>query len=331
MKRILYLIISAVFCILALCACSAPAAPAAPAAETTPLPEAPAQAEAPAPAESAAPAYDYVSPQELYSLIEEDSTSLLLIDLQPEEYYSKYGHLQGAVSTKAYPAESDEQLAALDKAVSGAESSKRIVLIDMAGKAGAHNAFDYLASSVEDASKLCILEGGMMEWKYPEMVETDPGPYEYQILRAKDIRRSLRNGEPLIMIDFRENEAYELMHIKGSVNVPVADAAAYKSALGKALPLIAQDVSSPVVLLTADGGTGAKSYYDYFASRGVDASRLFILENGLDAWPEDYRHYTVYQELPGETQEIVEAPLDIPPEESAEETEQQPEVIQYYG
>lgn len=341
MKRILSIFVAIQLCALSLCGCAAPASTAEPA--PTVVPAAPVATAEPAP--TPVP-YGYISAQELYALLQEDAGAVLLVDLQPENYYSDSGHLQGSVSTKAYPANDEKLLSALDAVLDSAKAADTVVLIDMAGKAGAHNAFDYLSSSGVDASKLRILEGGMMGWVYPDMVEIEPGAYVYQLISAKEIRRALRNDEKLTLLDLRDPGAYELSHVKESVNVPAAtggaDAARVYASLAKALPLIAQDEASSIVLITADGGADAAMYYDYFAHHAIEPARLFILENGIDAWPEDYSRYIIASE--GNTPEASndeaaspEAPAEIPAEATGEAvlesvvSEAPSGDVQYYG
>ena len=336
MKRILSILVAIQLCALGLCGCAAttPAAPAAPAS-----PAAPAATAEPAPTPIP---YGYISAQELYALLQEDAGAVLLLDLQPEDYYSSFGHLQGSVSTKAYPANDEKLLSALDAALDSAEAADTVVLIDMAGKAGAHNAFDHLSASGVDASKLRILEGGMMSWVYPDMVEIEPEAYTYQLISARDVRRALRNDEKLTLLDLRQSADYELSHIIESVNVPAAaisdDNALARASLAKALPLIAQDETSNIVILTADGGADAAMYYDYFAHHAIEPSRLFILENGINGWPEDYSRYIVTPEgssseaivsKPASSEAPAETTVEAVPESVASEAPSTD--VQYYG
>lgn len=282
-------IILIILCALMLCACAVASVPAV---QTAPPAPAPSPEPTPVP-------YQSISAQQLYARMQEKDASVVLIDLQPEKYYAQYGHIQYSIPTAAYPADSPELLQRLDAALEEAKDADAVILIDMAGKAGAHNAFDYCVSKGFDGERLFILDGGMMGWTYGELIEIVPAAYEAQIITPKDVRKAFRRGETQILLDLRTNEDYESAHLKESVNIPVAKEKADSDtfiALAKALPLLKQDTASPVILLTQDGGEQAQAYYDYFARHAIPPERLFILEGGMNGWPESYAHYLVVSE-----------------------------------
>ena len=46
-----------------------------------------------------------------------------------------------------------------------------------------------------------------------------------------------------------------------------------------------RDSGHDVVVICPRGGGGAKRCYDYLKSQGVPDAKLFILEGGVDKWP----------------------------------------------
>ncbi len=291
--------------LIAACAC-APAAPApAPAPSAAPLP-------ASAPTPEPQPEYRYISAQELYSQLESGETPLI-IDLQPAVYYGSSGHLSGAVSTEAYPADSSELTAKLDAQLSAAQAASSVILVDMGGKAGAQNAFEHFAASGVDLQKLAILDGGMIAWPYDELVEVDPGEYDYQYMSAKELRSTLRHEEPILLIDLRGSEEYSAAHLKQSISIPAflpnADENVIRAALTASIEISKSSGAPKILLITATGGLDAQNAYDFYARHGVAPQTLYILEEGITGWPEDYERYIIRAELE-------DAPAPLIPDEA---------------
>ena len=72
------------------------------------------------PGDEEAPAkeYQYITADEVKTMIE-NGDEKVIVDIQPEEYYAQ-GHLPTAISTYAYPADTDELKAKLDAIAEGA-------------------------------------------------------------------------------------------------------------------------------------------------------------------------------------------------------------------
>jgi len=283
------------FCLCAaLCCALLSGCAAAPAAAVQPT-AAPVPTPAPTPAPTPIP-YAYMEASELYARLV-GGEDVLIVDLQPEEYYASSGHISGALSTEAYPADSEALLAKLDAAMGQMEEASTVVLVDMAGKAGAHNAFDYYAQAGADPEKLYILEGGMIRWPYREYRVFALAGYETQYMSARDTRSALRHEEPLLMLDLRDFNEYRASHLEGSINVAAfmngvaPDAYLVQNVLAAGLDLIDASEGAKVLLISATGGGDAAMACDFYASRGIAPERLFLLEGGMEAWPEDYAHY----------------------------------------
>ena len=317
MKKIVSLLLCLTFFPSLLCGCvsSALSPQSTPAINTAAATAALAQPEVTA---APAAAYAYISALELHTLLQEGQAPLLL-DLQPEAYY-KNSHLSGALSTQAYPANDGELLAKLEAVLSEVESASSVVLIDMGGKAGAQNAFDYFVSLGVDPQKLLILEGGMVAWSYPSDAETDPGEYSFGYMSAKETRSALRHNEPLLLLDLRANAEYAASHIKQSVNVeaflPNADEQVILSSLSAGIDLVLSSGAPKILLITASGGEDAQTAYDFYVRHGAAPESLYILKDGISAWPEDYSHYLQSSDIPVLQQDL----LANPPLEAVEST-----------
>ena len=122
------------------------------------------------PGDEEAPAkeYQYITADEVKTMIE-NGDEKVIVDIQPEEYYAQ-GHLPTAISTYAYPADTDELKAKLDTALEKIDEKEGpVIIVGLGGKTGAENAYDYYAEKGVDESRLRILEGGQMSWPYEEL------------------------------------------------------------------------------------------------------------------------------------------------------------------
>lgn len=308
------LILAALLCAAFLVGCVP--APAADAIPTASLPAAP----TPAPE----PEYQYMSAEDAYTYIRLNHAPLI-IDVQPQEYYDGNGHLEGAINTAAYPVNTDALQQKLAATVTAALEAESVLLVDMAGKAGARNAYDYYINAGVDAENLYILRNGMLGWSYPEAKIFSVAPYEPQYVKAKDVRNMLRKEIPLEILDLRDATAYQAAHLLSSVSVPAfaADADAYDIRTALAAELgCATKADANTVLVTAAGGDDALLACDFYIKRGADPMTLFILEEGMDGWPSSYNRYVEADETAEDADAQSETPAAEPAEAPAPATPQ---------
>ncbi|MCK8825076.1 rhodanese-like domain-containing protein [Fuchsiella alkaliacetigena] len=113
--------------------------------------------------------YQYYSAEELKDSLE-GGESLILLDIQVEEEFEEH-HIEGAIPTYAYPAQSEEDLAKLDSVLPDLESSQDpIIVICPGGGGGATGTIDYLVEQGIAADRMYILEDGQSAWPYPELL-----------------------------------------------------------------------------------------------------------------------------------------------------------------
>lgn len=254
------------------------------------------------PADEPEPAYRYISAGDAYALLQEQKA--MALDIQPQQYYDQSGHLQGAVATFAYPANTLGLQKRLRTALAEVEAAQAVIIVDMAGKAGARNASDYYAAAGVEKTRLFILEGGMLSWPYADMRIVEIGEFTPQRMRGSDLRDRLRHDEPLILLDLRDAQAFALSHFRGAVNLPASLAAlgeaGTEEALGAGFALLDATGSDGVLLISEDGGADAEFAATYYATHGIDTQRLFILKDGIAGWPESRAEYLVSDLIPSD-------------------------------
>ena len=108
----------------------------------------------------------------------------------------------------------------------------------------------------------------------------------YQYMDAQTVKQKLESHAPLSLVDIQVEEEYAQHRIVGalpSYAYPVKSEAdrAKLAALSPHL-MTSED---PVVVVCPRGGGGAERAYDYLLSQGIDATRLYILEQGQQGWP----------------------------------------------
>ncbi len=248
------------------------------------------------------PEYQYMSAEDAYTYIRLNHAPLI-IDVQPQEYYDSNGHLENAVNTAAYPVNTDALQQKLAATVTAAMQAESVLLVDMAGKAGARNAYDYYLGAGVAPENLYILRNGMLGWSYSEVKVFTVAPYEAQYIPAKDVRNMLRKEIPVELLDLRDTAAYAAAHLLSSASVlafaPDADAYDIRTALASEIGC-ATKADANLVLITAAGGDDALLAYDFYVKRGADPQNLFILQGGMDNWPSSYSRYVETDEAASE-------------------------------
>ena len=228
------------------------------------------------------PAYGYIAAEELKTKLEAGE-ELVLVDIQPEEYYEQ-AHLPGSLSTGAYPADTDELRSMLDAAIDSINATTApVIIIGMGGKTGAENAAEYYALKGVPADRLFILEGGSVSWPYDELLWYD---IDYQYMTPDQLKERMDKREGVMLIDVRPEENYNAGHIKGALSTNSYPNNT-KEQWAKLSELKAQVESTldPVVIIGMNGKEGAENAISYFASEGVDERKFYILEGGGNNWP----------------------------------------------
>ncbi|OQX16107.1 MAG: hypothetical protein BWK76_12080 [Desulfobulbaceae bacterium A2] len=100
----------------------------------------------------------------------EGKHSMHIVDIQPEKEFAAK-HFAGSISTAAFPVETDEQRARLDKGAEAyAKDNRDVVIICPRGKKGAQRTYDYLKSKGVLENRLFILAGGMASWPHDALL-----------------------------------------------------------------------------------------------------------------------------------------------------------------
>lgn len=117
-----------------------------------------------------AESYNYISAEQMRTKITSGNKQIV-VDIQEEKDFVLH-HLPGSIATYAYPVKTDNERAAIDKAVAKYhETGQHVVIVCPRGLGGAKRCYDYMKSKNVPKEKLAILENGMAGWPYPEFVE----------------------------------------------------------------------------------------------------------------------------------------------------------------
>lgn len=108
---------------------------------------------------------------------------------------------------------------------------------------------------------------------------------DWQYMKADELVEKLEAGDPVIVLDTRQDDMYNEGHIIGAYHVPVfpLDTTELEDTLREAVPNLEQG-DDPIVVVCKSGNKGAKRAVSLLQEEGIDASRLFILEGGGDGW-----------------------------------------------
>ena len=114
--------------------------------------------------------YNYYTADQLKEAIEKKE-DITLLDIQVEKDYKKH-HIKGVIPTYAYPVETEEEKAKLDKILPQLEENENpIIVVCPGGGGGAKKAIDHLESKGIKADRLFILENGQKGWPHDELLE----------------------------------------------------------------------------------------------------------------------------------------------------------------
>lgn len=213
----------------------------------------------------------------------ENGDEKVIVDIQPEEYYAQ-GHLPTAISTYAYPADTDELKAKLDTALEKIDEKEGpVIIVGLGGKTGAENAYDYYAEKGVDESRLRILEGGQMSWPYEELKWYN---IDYLYIAPDDLVKLLEENKNVMLIDIRQSEYYDAGHLPGSI--PTYSFPNTNKEQWDALDELNEQIEKtldPIVLICMSGTNGAYNAVNHWATKGIDPRKFYILEGGGTNWP----------------------------------------------
>jgi len=228
------------------------------------------------------PMYFYCTAEELKTKLEAGE-ELVLVDIQPEEYYEQ-AHLPGSLPTYAYPADTDELRSRLDAAIDSINATTApVIIMGMGGKTGAENAAEYYSYKGVPAERLFILEGGAVSWPYDDMMWYD---IDYQYMTPDQLVERMEKKQGAMLIDIRPEESFNAGHLPGAISTNSYPNNTREQ--WEALDAIKADVEAtldPVVIIGMNGKEGAENAISYLASQGVDERKFHILEGGGNNWP----------------------------------------------
>lgn len=109
---------------------------------------------------------------------------------------------------------------------------------------------------------------------------------DYNFISQDDMKQRLDSGSSMTIVDICPVDQFAKGHVPGSIetNAYPVKTDEERAKLHAVLPQLTSS-SDDVVIVCPGGGGGAKRAYDYYQENGVDASRLLILEKGMNGWP----------------------------------------------
>lgn len=228
--------------------------------------------------------YQYITPDQYMKNVK-DKTSMMVIDMRPEENYNA-GFLSGSISTNSHPNATAEQWEALDALIEKINKTlDPVVLISMTGQKDAQNAVNHYASKGVDPRKFHILEGGGNAWPYPEELSRVP---VFQYISADAMTAKLTAEEPMVILSVQSKENYrEVGHFEDSIATYAypADTSSLRSELADVVDEL-KETSDPIIVVSHRDDEGATNAITYYVNEhGMDETRFFILEGGIAGWP----------------------------------------------
>lgn len=106
---------------------------------------------------------NYISAEDTASIIRNKNPGYVIIDIQPKADFDKH-HLQGAVSTCAFPANTPEMHEKLKAGLDAVKADQKIIVVCPRGGGGAKNTVNYYRSIGIRNDRLLILENGQTGW-----------------------------------------------------------------------------------------------------------------------------------------------------------------------
>lgn len=234
-------------------------------------------------AQSEEKTYQYYTAKQVKEAIK-NGDDITLVDIQVEEEWNAH-HIKGAISTKAYPVENDEQKANIDAVIPKLEGENLIIVVCPGGKLGAQRTVDYLNENGISAERLFILENGQGGWPYDELLESKENTYKYYT--AEQVKEAIENGDDITLVDIQVEKEWNAHHIKGAISTKAYPVKTDEER-AKVDTIIPQlEGENPIIVVCPGGKGGAQRTVNHLNESGISAERLFILENGQGGWPYD--------------------------------------------
>ncbi|CCH47963.1 rhodanese-like domain-containing protein [Pseudodesulfovibrio piezophilus] len=110
--------------------------------------------------------------------------------------------------------------------------------------------------------------------------------HDYNFISQEAMKAKLDKNEAVNIVDICPIDQFAKGHLPGSVetNAYPVKTEEDRNKLQAILPDLSSSTDGIVIICPAGRG-GAKRTYEYYKSQGIDESRLFILENGMNGWP----------------------------------------------
>ncbi|BCS86929.1 rhodanese-like domain-containing protein [Pseudodesulfovibrio sediminis] len=112
------------------------------------------------------------------------------------------------------------------------------------------------------------------------------GASDYKYISQDDMRTHLDNHDAVTIVDICPMEQFAKGHLPGSIetNAYPVKTDEERAKLDAIMPKLTTSTDD-IVIICPGGAGGAKRTYDFYKAKGVDESRLFILEKGMNGWP----------------------------------------------
>ncbi len=109
---------------------------------------------------------------------------------------------------------------------------------------------------------------------------------DYRYVSADTFKGWLEGGKQMIIVDIQPPADFGRKHFKGAVETNAFPVSSDddKRKLDGVLKKIGA-TRDDIVIVCPRGGGGARNTYDYLKSRGVEETRMYILEKGAAGWP----------------------------------------------
>ncbi|HBA73351.1 MAG TPA: hypothetical protein DER40_08250 [Geobacter sp.] len=115
-------------------------------------------------------AAQYIKVEEFKTALEQKK-EMHIVDIQEADDFEEH-HFANSLETNAYPVKSVTEKKRIDRIIPAIISSASpVIIICPRGKGGAMNTFEHLKSQGIDEGRLYILEGGMADWPYRDILK----------------------------------------------------------------------------------------------------------------------------------------------------------------
>jgi rhodanese-related sulfurtransferase len=112
--------------------------------------------------------YQYVSADDLNRRLQAKD-SMVIVDICPPDEFAQ-GHIAGSIETNAYPTETAEERARLERALPAISASAAdVIIVCPGGGNGAKRTVDYYKARGVDEKRLVILEKGLRKWPHKKV------------------------------------------------------------------------------------------------------------------------------------------------------------------